>query len=69
MTKMFENAVEKARETIPYAYDISLPDMQYLLREGFSGDRDRIYSALIAAFHFGFAMGNRATHSRKLRRL
>ena len=76
MTKMFENAIKavkpdssKAHEVIPYAYDISLEDFSDLLEMVFSRDHAENYQALVMAFEFGFVMGNRATHSRGLKRL
>lgn len=71
MTKMFENAVQKTKmgQVIPCSYDMSLEDMQELLKLGCSGNRELILIAITTAFRFGFVMGNRATHSRNMRRL
>ena len=71
MTKMFENAVSKTRcgTTIPDAYDMHMEDMQELIKLAFTRNGEAVYTAIETAFRFGFVMGNRATHSRKLRRL
>ena len=73
MTKMFENAIKTVRpdgteasQVIPFAYDMNLPDMAALAKMAKDGE---LFKALCLAFDFGFVMGNRATHSRKLRRL
>lgn len=72
MTKLFENAMKaiEPNETkgngIPTAYDMSLEDTTELTRMAMEEDP---FLAVHYAFMFGFVMGNRATHSRKLRRL
>ena len=74
MTKMFENAIKTVRpngrqdtSVIPTAYDMSAKDMTDLIRMIL--EKGDYWEAIAAAFDFGFVMGNRATHSRKLRRL
>ena len=76
MTKMFKNAIKAAAPNdlfsdtiIPDAYDIGIEDATYLYQLVISGNGDKIFRALRLAFTFGFVMGNRATHSRKLKRL
>lgn len=73
MTKMFENALKSVQPNgtcggskVPYAYDIGSKDMVGLYEMMLEG---KYWDAITAAFHFGFVMGNRATHSRKLKRL
>ena len=76
MTKQFQNAIRAVAPNdifsdtiIPDAYDIGLEDASYLYQLVTTGDGDKIFLALRLAFTFGFVMGNRATHSRKLKRL
>lgn len=77
MTKVFENAIKAVKPNgldqssiIPYAYDISLEDMTYLFDLAMSDEnRDGLYHAITRAFMFGFVMGNRCTHRRKMKRL
>ena len=73
MTKNFENAIKSARpdgsahsSVIPSCYDMSADDTAELMELAYSKDPFR---AIHLAFVFGFVMGNRATHSRKLKRL
>lgn len=73
MTKLFENAMksiepdDKARlSSIPSEYDLRLEDFTELAKMAMQGDP---CYAIHYAFMYGFVMGNRATHSRKLRRL
>ena len=73
MTKAFENAVKKvkpegtfASSIIPSQYDIGYQDMSGLMEMARSG---LDFEALAMAFDFGFVMGNRCTHSRKMKRL
>ena len=76
MTQKFENALKtvepqdaSAGSVIPSAYDIDLEDMNGLYALTRSNGNDGLYRALIMAFRYGFVMGNRATHSRSIRRL
>ena len=77
MTKVFENALKAVKpdgldnsSIIPLAYDIGLEDMTELFKLARSDDeRNGLYKAITRAFMFGFVMGNRCTHRRKLRRL
>lgn len=71
MTKRFENAVlsTKIGTGIPDSYDMGLEDLTELLHKALSNDHNEALAAIVTAFRFGFAMGNRATHSRKLQRL
>lgn len=73
MTRTFENAVKAIKPDklpaaciIPSPYDMSQEDLAGLIRMAASGD---LAKAIIMAFDFGFVMGNRATISRKLKRL
>ena len=73
MTKLFEGAIKKARphgasesSIIPTQYDISYYDMQDLMEMAHNG---KSFEAIALAFDFGFVMGNRCTHRRKLKRL
>ena len=73
MTKMFENAIKTVRpdgrhdtSVIPSAYDMSIEDMRGIFEMMLDG---KYWEAIETAFDFGFVMGNRATHSRKLKRL
>ena len=76
MTKQFENAIKAVRPDgehlagiIPSAYDISLEDMTDLFSLVLDNKPNGLYWAVVRAFEFGFVMGNRCTHSRKLKRL
>lgn len=72
MTKTFDNAIKAARpddktqRTIPHGYDMNADDFLALIKMARSGN---MYEAISQAFCFGFVMGNRATISRKLKRL
>lgn len=73
MTKVFENAMMSIRPNgdvkesrVPSAYDMSLEDTKGLTEMAMKGDP---FYAIHYAFLFGFVMGNRATHSRQLKRL
>lgn len=69
MTKTFYNAVRAAQDAIPGTYDMKVNDLSDLISLAYSDERDKIYKAIKLAFEFGFVMGNRATLSRKLKRL
>ena len=76
MTKEFENAIKIVKpdgtyknSIIPSAYDISTSDMAELIELAMSKSIDARWRAIAMAFEFGFVMGNRCTHRRKLRRL
>ena len=77
MTKVFENALKAVKpdgldnsSIIPSAYDIGLEDMTELFELAMSkDDRYGLYHAIARAFMFGFVMGNRCTHRRKMKRL
>lgn len=73
MTKLFENAMKSIRANddvshskVPTAYDMSLEDTAGLMEMAMK--RDSFY-AVHYAFLFGFVMGNRATITRKMKRL
>jgi len=73
MTKVFENAIKSIRpdgdpkkSLLPSAYDMSLEDTSELTGMAMEGNP---FWAIHYAFLFGFVMGNRATHSRKIKRL
>ena len=73
MTKMFQNAIravkpgdEMGHSLVPYAYDMNLEDFSDLVGFALKGDPAQ---AVSLAFLFGFVMGNRATITRKLKRL
>ena len=72
MTKMFENAIKNAcpenphiSSVIPTAYDMTLEDSADLMELA----KTNPFWAIHYAFVFGFVMGNRATITRKLKRL
>lgn len=76
MTRIFENAIKAAKPNgmdsssiIPYSYDMSLEDLDGLFELASSKGATGIYQAISRAFMFGFVMGNRCTHRRKLKRL
>ena len=76
MTSTFRNAIQKVKpdgdlsqSIIPGAYDIEAEDMMELLRMVSSGDSESAFRAVAMAFEYGFVMGNRCTHSRKMRKL
>jgi hypothetical protein len=71
---MFENAINalypdegSCESLIPSAYEMGAKDMTDLI--GLVLEKGQYWEAISAAFKFGFVMGNRATHSRKLKRL
>lgn len=73
MTKLFENALksicpngETHLSKVPSGYDMSLEDYSELT--GMAIHKDPAY-AVHYAFLFGFVMGNRATITRKMKRL
>ena len=73
MTKLFERAIKKVtpqdaptHTIIPTQYDMGYYDIQALMEMAHNGHS---FEAISMAFDFGFVMGNRATHSRKLKRL
>lgn len=73
MTKQFENAIKAIRpdgdprnSLLPSAYDMSLEDFSELT--GMALMKDPAY-AIHYAFLYGFVMGNRATITRKMKRL
>ena len=73
MTKLFENAMksicpkgENHLSKVPSEYDMCLEDFSGLT--GMALREDPAY-AVHYAFLFGFVMGNRATISRKMKRL
>lgn len=73
MTKLFENAMKSIqpdgdprRSKVPTEYDMSLEDYSELT--GMALMKDPAY-AIHYAFLFGFVMGNRATITRKMKRL
>lgn len=73
MRKAFENAInsvkpdkETGRSMIPDEYDLSASDLSDLIDMSLSGHPAK---ALCLAFCFGFVMGNRATITRKMKRL
>lgn len=73
MTKLFENAMKSIRPNgdnsltkVPTEYDMSLEDYSELT--GMALQKDPAY-AIHCAFLFGFVMGNRATITRKMKRL
>ncbi len=72
MTKLFENALESIApggktelSKIPSGYDMSYEDTEGLTELAMT---DPFY-AVHYAFLFGFVMGNRATITRKLKKL
>jgi hypothetical protein len=75
MTKKFENAIKAVKpdedklSLIPYDYDLGLEDLSGLAEYAMSGPKDAVFYAIVKAFMFGFVMGNRATISRKMKRL
>lgn len=75
MTKKFENAIKAVKPDenksglIPSEYDMGLEDLSGLAEYAMSGSTDAVIYAIIKAFSFGFVMGNRATISRKMKRL
>ena len=76
MTKQFENAIKAVHpegifssSVIPSYYDIGLEDMIELMEMARSGDGDIVFRSLAMAFAFGFAMGNRATINRNMKKL
>lgn len=76
MTRIFENAIKAVkpngldqRSIIPSSYDMSVEDMNGLYILAHSKDPNGLYRALMRAFMFGFVMGNRCTHRRKMKRL
>jgi hypothetical protein len=72
MTKMFQNAIKAVEPAenkpclIPDSYDMSASDFSDLIGMSLSGNPAK---AIHLAILFGFVMGNRATHSRGLKRL
>ena len=73
MTKLFENAMKSIRadaegqlSKVPTEYDMSLEDTAGLTEMAMKGDP---FYAIHYAFLFGFVMGNRATITRKMKRL
>ena len=73
MTKRFENVMKSIKpdgdahlSKVPTEYDMSVEDFSDLT--GMAMQKDPAY-AIRYAFLFGFVMGNRATISRKLKRL
>ena len=59
-----------SRSIIPSAYDIGVEDMTDLFELALSPDEPSgLYYAIVRAFMFGFVMGNRCTHRRKMKRL
>ena len=73
MTKAFENALKSIRPNgdtnptkVPSGYDMCLEDYSDLV--GMALQKDPAY-AIHYAFLYGFVMGNRATITRKLKRL
>jgi len=72
MTKMFENAIKSVRpegiqrSIVPSPYSMSCEDFGDLLKMAYS---DEAYKAIELAFFYGFAMGNRCTLRRKMKRL
>lgn len=73
MTKLFENAMKSIRadaegqlSKVPTEYDMGLEDFHDLTGMAIHGDPAY---AIHYAFLFGFVMGNRATISRKMKRL
>ena len=73
MTKLFENAMKSIRadeegqlSKVPSEYDMGLEDFHDLTGKALHGDPAY---AIHYAFLFGFVMGNRATISRKMKRL
>ena len=77
MTKVFENAIKAVKPNgmdessiIPNPYDIGLEDMTGLFDLALSDkNMNGLYHAITQAFMYGFVMGNRCTHSRKMKRL
>ena len=72
MTKLFKNAMNSIRpdgearySKVPSEYDMSLEDTGELMRLA----AENPFYAVHYAFLFGFVMGNRATITRKLKRL
>jgi hypothetical protein len=73
MTKLFENAMksigadeEGQLSKVPSVYDMGLEDFSELTGKALHDDPAY---AIHYAFLFGFVMGNRCTHSRKMKRL
>jgi hypothetical protein len=73
MTKLFENAMKSIRadaegqlSKVPTEYDMGLEDFHDLTGMAIHGDPAY---AIHYAFLFGFVMGNRATITRKMKRL
>lgn len=73
MTKLFKNAMKSIRPNddvlqskVPTEYDMSLEDTAGLTEMAMNGDP---FYAVHYAFLFGFVMGNRATITRKMKRL
>lgn len=76
MTKAFDNAVLAVKPNgmdqesiIPSSYDMSMEDLTDLVSMTLSSLPDARMKAITFAFYFGFVMGNRCTHSRKMKRL
>lgn len=72
MTKLFENAIQSIRpdgdaqqSRIPSAYDMSMKDASELTKMA----KEDPFNAITLAFLFGFVMGNRATITRKMKKL
>ena len=73
MTKLFDNAMKSIKPNgddhlsrVPSEYDMSLEDFSELTGKAINGDPSY---AIHYAFLFGFVMGNRATITRKMKRL
>ena len=79
MTKLFKNALKAASgkdingndiyltaPAIPVTYDMGLEDVNDLMELAHKGNS---FLAIHYAFIFGFVMGNRATITRKLKKL
>lgn len=51
----------RADRMIPKGYDLTLTEVEELLRRVRALDREESLQAIITAYHYGFVMGNRAT--------
>ena len=76
MTRIFENAIKAVKpdgmgnsSIIPSPYDISCEDMTGLFQLALSDEPNGLWKAIVRAYLFGFVMGNRCTHRRKMKRL
>ena len=73
MTKVFENAINSVmpdddprKAKVPQGYYINMEDVSWLVGKAL---REDPFYAIHYAFLYGFVMGNRATITRKMKKL